>query len=282
TAAPSATTSSPARIYQWSVVAAAGRSAADAKAPACRYDVVREPGCPVISAGAAPIAIVTARSPSGGTSNWSGSDIARSPGAMCTESAPAKVSGRSLATSMACAPRDRAMRADVMANGPPPKMFAKRTRSVRPPIDVWITWRSVLPANPGAGGMFRGSVSCWDAAQVPTQCRSGREAGARGPPHAGSADVRARARATTQRPPDAAGTASGRSNRRVGSGRRRGPAEARRRLEPGAAVARDEGAELRVGAVRVVPLQPRPDPRLVVPTLERRVLRAREVALHLL
>src|SRR5438094_923046 len=68
------------------------------------------------------------------------------PGGMRTEPAPANVSPRSLATSITSPPRERAMWADVTASGLPPNVFAKRTRSVRPPTEMWTTWRSVLPA----------------------------------------------------------------------------------------------------------------------------------------
>src|SRR2546421_5537353 len=60
-----------------------------------------------------------------------------------------------------------------MASGLVPNAFEKHTRTVGPPTEMWITWRSVLPANPGVGGMLRGSVSCRDAAQVPSQCTCG-------------------------------------------------------------------------------------------------------------
>src|SRR5947207_15951474 len=60
-----------------------------------------------------------------------------------------------------------------MASGLEPNAFEKRTRTVGPPTEVWMTWRRVLPANPGAGGMLRGSVSCTAAAQVPSQCICG-------------------------------------------------------------------------------------------------------------
>src|SRR5213078_4504975 len=50
----------------------------------------------------------------------------------------------------------------------------------------------------------------------------------------------------------------------------------------GRAIARDERPQLHVRAVRVVALQPGPDPRLVVPAVERRVLGAGEVGLELL
>src|SRR5256885_14995696 len=79
----------------------------------------------------------------------------------------------------------------------------------------------------------------------------------------------------------AAGATSGRSPRRIRSRRRWRLAEARWRLQAGAAVARDERPQLDVGAMRVVALQPGPDPRLVVPAVERRVLGAGEVGLEL-
>src|SRR6266699_1914173 len=166
-----------------------------------------------------------------------------------------------------------------MASGLVPNVFAKRTRSVDPPTDAWITWRRVLPDNPGAGGMFRGSVSCRAAVQVPSQCRPARGTGGRA--HVVEA-ADARVRATTRRPPGDAATTSGPPDRHVRAGSRRRPAEERRRFEPGAAVARDEGAQFHVGAVRVVALQPGPDPRLLVPAVERRVFRPGELGLELL
>src|SRR5438445_1885851 len=78
------------------------------------------------------------------------------------------------------------------------------------------------------------------------------------------------------------GTVSGRSNGRVRPRGRRRLSEAGGRLQPRAAIARDEGAQLHVRAVRVVALQPGPDPRLVVPAVERRVFGAGEVGLELL
>src|SRR3977135_2691262 len=101
--------------------------------------------------------MVTARSLSAGTSYSRGSEVAMAPGAMRTESAPANVRGGSLVTSMALLPRERAMWADVMANGLVPNVFENRTRTVGPPTEMWITWRSVLPVSPGAGGMVRGA-----------------------------------------------------------------------------------------------------------------------------
>src|SRR3989442_7359098 len=85
-----------------------------------------------------------------------------------------------------------------MASGLVPNAFEKRTRTVGPPTERWITWRSVLPANPGAGGMLRGSVSCGDAAQVPNQCGPGAGAGARGRAHAGNAAAATRDRKSTR------------------------------------------------------------------------------------
>jgi hypothetical protein len=78
---------------------------------------------------------------------------------MTAESTPPNVSGRSLASSIALPPSDRAMRADVTVTALPPNVFEKRTRTRDPPAETCITWRSVLPARPGAGGMFLGSVS---------------------------------------------------------------------------------------------------------------------------
>src|SRR5437773_3059965 len=199
------------------------------------------------------------------------------PGGMRTEPAPANVSPRSLATSITSPPRERAMWADVTASGLPPNVFAKRTRSVRPPTEMWTTWRSVLPASPGGGGRLRCSVSCGDAAQVPSQCRPG--AGAAGRAHAAHT---AKATATARWWRSDAGTVSGRSNGRVRPRGRRRLSEAGGRLQPRAAIARDEGAQLHVRAVRVVALQPGPDPRLVVPAVERRVFGAGEVGLELL
>src|SRR5438046_7059404 len=79
----------------------------------------------------------------------------------------------------------------------------------------------------------------------------------------------------------AAGATSGRSPRRARSRRRWRLAETRGRLQAGAAVACDERPQLDVRAMRVVALQPGPDPRLVVPAVERRVLGAGEVGLEL-
>src|SRR3989454_11459702 len=167
-----------------------------------------------------------------------------------------------------------------MASGLVPNAFEKRTRTVGPPTERWITWRSVLPANPGAGGMLRGSVSCGDAAQVPNQCGPGAGAGAAGRAHAVNAD--ARTTATARRRRGEACTASGRSNGGVRPRRRRRLSEAGWRLQPGAAIARDERSQLHIRAVRVVALQPGPDPRLVVPAVEWRVFRAGELSLELL
>src|SRR3977135_1737264 len=100
--------------------------------------------------------MVTARSLSAATSYSRGSEVAMAPGAMRTESAPANVRGRSLVTSMALLPRERAMWAEVMANGLVPNVFENRTRTVGPPTERWITWRSGLPLHPAAGGQFRG------------------------------------------------------------------------------------------------------------------------------
>src|SRR5213079_2618906 len=80
----------------------------------------------------------------------------------------------------------------------------------------------------------------------------------------------------------AAGATSGRSHRRARSRRRWRLAETRGRLQVGAAVACDERPQLDVRTMRVVTLQPGPDPRLVVPAVERRVLAAGEVGLELL
>src|SRR5437762_709929 len=70
--------------------------------------------------------------------------------------------------------------------------------------------------------------------------------------------------------------------RRARSRRRRRLAETRGRLQVGAAVACDERPQLDVRAMRVVALQPGPDPGLLVPAVERRVLGAGEVGLELL
>src|SRR2546425_11671823 len=160
-----------------------------------------------------------------------------------------------------------------MASGLVPNAFEKRTRTVGPPTERWITWRSVLPANPGAGGMLRGSVSCGDAAQVPNQCGPGAGAGAAGRAHAVNAD--ARTTATARRRRGEACTASGRSNGRGRPRRRRRLSEAGGRLQPGAATARDERSQLHIRAVRVVALQPGPGPRLAVPAVESRGFPAR-------
>src|SRR5262245_27480679 len=45
----SARTSTPDRIYQCCVAAAEDRFVAETALPVCRYDVAREPGCPVTS-----------------------------------------------------------------------------------------------------------------------------------------------------------------------------------------------------------------------------------------
>ncbi len=60
----------------------------------------------------------------------------------------------------------------------PTKALENRTRTRLPPTETWMTWRRVLPASPGAGGMFLGSVSCGDADQVPSQCGLGAGSGA--------------------------------------------------------------------------------------------------------
>src|SRR5438094_6822986 len=87
--------------------------------------------------------------------------------------------------------------------------------------------------------------------------------------------------AHSRRRPHVVSTPSGRPYRRARSRRRR-RAETRWRLQAGAAVACDERPQLDVRAMRVVALQPGPDPRLVVPAVERWVLRAGEDGLELL
>jgi hypothetical protein len=43
------------------------------------------------------------------------------------------------------------------------------TRILLPPRVACTTWRSVLLANPGEGGLLWDSVSCWPLAHVPIQ-----------------------------------------------------------------------------------------------------------------
>src|SRR2546423_4309107 len=201
------------------------------------------------------------------------------PRAMRTESAPANVSPRSLAASIALPPRERATRAAVIVRGPSPNRFDSRTRSDAPPMEVWTTWRSVAPASPGAGGMLRGSTSCCAAVHVPTQCWWGvADAGAH--PFATAANA---AKAATRRRPlkrrRAVSSLTGPSRgftralnappswRAYRGGRpRRGrrPPERRQRLEPRAAVAGDERPQLDVRPGAGGALAARSNSRLVV------------------
>lgn len=121
---------------------------------------------------------LTAKSASGATSQSRGSEVIISPAPMTAESTLPNFSGRSLSTSIALPPSDRAMRADMIVMALRPNVLEKRTRMRGPPTETCITWRSVLPARPGAGGMFLGSVSCGDADQVPSQCGLGAGSGA--------------------------------------------------------------------------------------------------------
>src|SRR6266513_65753 len=104
-----------------------------------------------------------------------------------------------------------------MVNGPVPKLFEKCTRTVDPPTEMWITWRSVLPSSPGAAGIFSSSTRLWDAAQY-----------AKKPDQAQLQTMHE----------------SGRSPRRVRTRRRWRLTEPRRRVQPGAAIARDERPQL--------------------------------------
>ena len=100
-ASASARTSMPSRKYQWSTRAAPGISAADTASPGTRYDVVRDPGCAVISRGAPRRCTVTARSDSGARRKSSGSESIDAPAGAAThapaawhESAPAAEGGK--------------------------------------------------------------------------------------------------------------------------------------------------------------------------------------------
>src|SRR5262245_20836494 len=136
--------------------------------PATRYDVVREPGWPVMPPGAVPNAIVTAIFVSGGSVNANGSENTAWPAGIVTQPAPAKVSAVSLAASIALPEVERATCTAAIVTGPSPNSFDRRRRSCWPPIDVNTTWRRVLFVSPGAGGTLPVSVSCGPVAQVPT------------------------------------------------------------------------------------------------------------------
>ena len=131
-------------------------------------DVVREPGWPVSAAGTETRCTLTARFACATTSKGVGSDTITAPRGIVTEDAPANVSARSLAGSIAAIPAERATCTESTVRSPSPKAFDSVTRSRRPPSDGWITWRRVCPPRPGAGGMLFGSVSCWAATQLAT------------------------------------------------------------------------------------------------------------------
>src|SRR5262245_37105986 len=150
--------------------------------PVARYDVVRDPGWPVMLAGAAPNAIVTATFVSGDRLNANGSENTAWPAGIVRQVAPPNVSAVSVAASMALPLVDRATCTAFIVTGPSPNSFDRRRRSCCPPIDVNTTWRSVLFVRPGAGGLLLVSVSCGPVAQVPTHAPAPPAAGAPAPP----------------------------------------------------------------------------------------------------
>src|SRR5207237_10418745 len=97
--------------------------------PVCKYDVSREPGCPVIPCavlgGAVPKAIVMATVESGASEKENGSDIALAPAAIGTDALPPKDTAVSVVVSVVLPPSERAKLAEFIARSARPLSFSQ-------------------------------------------------------------------------------------------------------------------------------------------------------------
>src|SRR4030065_102536 len=88
---------------------------------------------------------------------------------MVTDAAPLSVSAVSVAVSIELPPVDTAIWAELIVIGPDEYLLENCTRILLPPNVACTTWRSVLLAKCGAGGVLCGSASCCPVAHVPIQ-----------------------------------------------------------------------------------------------------------------
>ena len=170
------------RRYQWSTGTAPGSRGSATCSPKVRYDVVRDPGCPVTPpAACCPAAryIVTVTLTAAATGKSTGSETASSPAGTTTPGRPAKVTARDVPASTeltpARPPPGIATPTRATSSFEPPNALLIRSRTRRAPAETRIVCRSVLSGSTrsslvnGAGGRLAGSTRCGAAVQMPTQ-----------------------------------------------------------------------------------------------------------------
>jgi hypothetical protein len=88
---------------------------------------------------------------------------------MVTDDFPLNVSAVSVAVFIELSPVDNAIWAELIVIGLDEYLLENCTRILLPPRVERTTWRRVLLAKCGEGGVLWGSASCCPAAQVPIQ-----------------------------------------------------------------------------------------------------------------
>ena len=154
--------------YQCDIVSITLKAAAVSCLPVTRYEVVRDPGCPVTVEEVWPKYMVIATFILGVRLNAIGSEITDVSAFMVTDALPLNFNCFKVDALMVLLPVETAIVAEFIVQAPVLKLLENLTRRVSPPIETQTTCRKVLLVKPGEGGILLDSTSCGPVLQVPT------------------------------------------------------------------------------------------------------------------